>query len=183
MQLALNDELQSEMRRFHYDGATGVLTSGLVWLTSSVVCFLAGTPQGVWTLLIGGALIYPISSILDRFWIKTQKAPSPNALDQLAFASTIWLIACCFMAYGLYHLREELFYPAMMLTIGCRYAVFATIYGLKVYWAFGLTLIAASCASFFLSLSPPLSALVGGLIELAFVPVFFASAKKFSGAV
>ncbi len=183
MQLALNDRLQSEMRRIHYDGATGVLTSGLVWLTSSVVCFLLGTPQGVWTLLVGGALIYPISSMLDRFWVKPREAPSPNALNQLAWASTIWLIACCIMAYGLYHLREELFFPAMMVTIGCRYTVFATLYGLKVYWAIGLTLIAASCVSFFLLLSPPLAAMVGGLIELAFVPAFFASAKKFSSAV
>ncbi len=183
MQLALNDRLQSEIRRIHYDGATGVLTSALVWLTSSVVCFLAGTHQGVWALLVGGALIYPISSILQRFWVKPQKAPSPNALNQLAFASTIWLIACCFMAYGLYQLREELFFPAMMLTIGCRYTVFATVFGLRAYWAFGLTLVAASCASFFLWLSPPLSAMVGGLIELVFAGAFFASAKKFSGAV
>lgn len=183
MQLALNNSLQSDMRRIHYDGATGVLTSGLVWLAASVVCFVVGTPQGVWTLLIGGAFIYPISSILDRFWVKPQEAPSPNALNQLAWASTIWLIACCIMAYGLYHLREQLFFPAMMITIGCRYMVFATIFGLKNYWTFGLILVAASCGSFFLWLSPPLAAMVGGLIELAFVPVFFASAKKFSSAV
>lgn len=180
MQLALNDKLQSEMRRDHYDGATGVLTSGLVWLTASVVCFLAGTYQGVWTLLIGGALIYPLSTMLDRFWVKPRETSSPNALNQLAGASTIWLIACCIMAYGLYQLQEELFFPAMMITIGCRYTVFATIYGLKVYWVIGLTLIVASCVCFYLLLSPPLSALVGGLVELAFVPAFFASAKKFS---
>lgn len=181
MQLALNDRLQSEMRRTHYDGATGVVTSALVWLTASVVGFLAGTHQGVWTLLVGGALIYPLSSLLQRFWVRPRKAPSPNALNPLAFASTIWLIACCFMAYGLYQLREELFFPAMMLTIGCRYLVLATVFGLRAYWAFGLTLVVASCASFFLWLSPPLSALVGGLVELAFAPAFFASAKKFSG--
>lgn len=183
MQLALNDKLQSEMRQIHYDGAPGVLTSALVWLTSSVVCFLAGTPQGVWTLLIGGALIYPISSILTRFWVKPQETPSPNALNQLAGASTIWLIACCIMAYGLYHLREELFFPAMMLTIGCRYAVFATVYGLQVYWVLGLSLVAAACASYFLWLSPPLSAMVGGLIELGFAYVIFAGAKKVATSV
>lgn len=182
MQLALNDRSQSEVRRTHYDGATGVLTSALVWLTASMVCFLAGTYQGVWTLLIGGALIYPVSSILQRFWVKPHEAPSPNALDQLAFASTLWLIACCFMAYGLYLFREELFFPAMMLAIGCRYTVFATVFGLKSYWAFGLTLVAASCACFFLWLSPALSAMVGGLVELVFAPAFFASAKKLSSA-
>ena len=58
MQLALSDRLQSEMRREHYDGAPGVLTSAVVWLSASAICFIVGTFQGVWALLIGGAMIY-----------------------------------------------------------------------------------------------------------------------------
>ena len=180
MKLALNERLQSEIRREHYDGAPGVLTSALVWLTSSAVCFSEGTLQGVWTLLVGGALIYPISTLLTRFWVKPRAAPSPNPLNQLAGASTIWLIACCVMAYGLYHLRPELFFPAMMLTIGCRYAVFATVYGLKVYWLLGIALVAASFLSFFLWLAPSASALVGGLVELALSFVIFRGAEAFA---
>ncbi|MCG8454726.1 MAG: hypothetical protein MI919_00485 [Holophagales bacterium] len=175
--------MQSEIRRIHYDGAPGVLTSALVWLSSSATCFLVGTPQGVWALLIGGALIYPISSILTRFWVKPQGPPSPNALNQLAAASTIWLIACCLMAYGLYHLRPELFFPAMMLTIGCRYAVFATVYGLTVYWVLGLSLVVAAFLSFFLWLSPPISAMAGGLVELVFAYIIFGGARRFATAV
>jgi len=183
MQLALNHKLQSEMRREHYDGAPGVLTSGLVWLSSSGVCFLLGAPKGVWTLLIGGALIYPISSILTRVWVKPEASPSPNALNQLAAASTVWLIACSLMAYGLYHLHPELFFPTMMLTIGCRYAVFATVFGLTVYWILGFALVAASFLSCFLWLAPPLSAMIGGLIELAFAFVIFRGAKRFATEV
>ncbi len=183
MQLALNDRLQSGMRREHYDGAPGVLISALVWLSSSAVCLLVGTFQGVWALLVGGALIYPVSAVLTKFWVKPISEPSPNPLNQLAGATTIWLIACCVMAYGLYHLRAELFYPAMMLTIGCRYAVFATLYGLKVYWALGIALLAASFLSFVLWLAPPASALVGGLVELVFAFVIFRGAKVFAAAV
>jgi hypothetical protein len=170
------------MRRVHYDGGPGVLTSALVWLSASATCFQVGTFQGMWALLIGGALIYPISSILTRFWVKPVAAPSPNSLNQLAAASTIWLIACCFMAYGLFHLHPELFFPAMMITIGCRYAVFATVFGLAVYWVLGLSLIVASFLSFFLWLSPPISAMAGGLVELAFAFVILRGAKKFTTA-
>jgi hypothetical protein len=180
MQLALNDRLQSEIRREHYDGAPGVLTSALAWLTSSAVCFVVGPLQGVWALLVGGALIYPVSTLLTRIWVKPGAAPSPNPLNQLAGASTMWLIACCFMAYGLYHLHPELFFPAMMLTIGCRYAVFATVFGLKAYWVLGIALVAASLLSFFLWLAPPASALVGGLVELAMAFVIFRGAKAFA---
>lgn len=182
MQLALNDRLQSEIRRAHHDGAPGVLTSALVWLASSAVCFMAGTLQGVWALLIGGALIYPISSVLARLWVKPQAAPSSNALNQLAGASTIWLVACCVMAYGLYHLRPELFFPAMMLAIGSRYAVFATVYGLTVYWVLGLSLMGAAFLSFVLWLPPPFSALAGGLVELVFAFVILRGAQDFAAA-
>ncbi|MCX7564543.1 hypothetical protein OS176_13530 [Xanthomonadaceae bacterium XH05] len=182
MQLDLNNRLQSEIRREHYDGAPGVLTSALVWLIASAVCFFAGALQGVWALLIGGALIYPISALLARFWVKPKAAPTPNPLNQLAGASTVWLIACCVMAYGLYHLRSEMFFPAVMLAIGCRYTVFATVYGLKIYWVLGIALVAASFLSFFFWLAPPASALVGGLVELAFAIVIFRGAKAFAAA-
>ena len=183
MQLVLNDRLQSQMRREHYDGAPGVLTSAIVWLSASGVCFLVGTLQGVWTLLIGGAMIHPISSLLTRVWVRPDAVASPNPLNQLAGASTVWLIACCIMAYGLYHLRSELFFPAMMVTIGCRYAVFATIFGLAVYWVLGLGLMIGAVLSFFLWLSPPIAALVGGLVELAFAFVLFRGAKASAAAV
>jgi hypothetical protein len=84
------------------------------------------------------------------------------------------------MAYGLYHLRPELFFPAMMLTIGCRYAVFATVCGLKVYWLLGIALVAASFLSLFLWLAPSAAALVGGLVELALSFVIFRGAKAFA---
>lgn len=183
MLLALNDRLQSEMRRAHYDGAPGVLTSALVWLAAAAICYFVGTYQGVWSLLIGGAMIYPIGSLLTRFWVTPEPVTSPNPLNQLAGASTAWLIACCIMAYGLYHLRPELFFPAMMVTIGCRYAVFATVFGLKVYWALGLALVIASLLSFFLWVPPSISALAGGLLELVFAYILFSGAKRFAAAV
>jgi hypothetical protein len=171
------------MRREHYDGAPGVLTSAFVWLLASGVCLLVGTLQGIWALLIGGAMIQPISSLLTRVWAKPDAAASPNPLNQLAGASTVWLIACCMMAYGLYHLRPELFFPAMMATIGCRYAVFATVFGLTIYWVLGLALVISAVLSLFLWLSPPIAALAGGLVELAFTNVIFRGARRFAAAV
>ena len=177
MKLALDNKIQNDLRRIHYDGAPGVLTSGLVWMTSAVVCFVVGIYQGVWTLLIGGALIYPISTLLTRIWVKPPKAPADNALNQLAAASTIWLIACCAMAFGLYHYHAQLFFPAMMMTIGCRYAIFATVFGMGIYWMLGLALMAAAFGALFLWFPPPYAAALGGLIELVFAVVMLTAAK------
>ena len=121
MQLSVSEEQQDEMRHAHFDGAPGILVSGLVWLTAALVCQLLGMHRAVWTLLIGGALIYPISAILTKVLGRPAKTSKANALNQLGMASTIWLILCCAMAYGLYLFQPTWFFPAMMVTIGSRY--------------------------------------------------------------
>lgn len=66
MRLSVSEEQQDEMRHAHFDGAPGILVSGLVWLTAALGCQLLGMRRAVWTLLIGGAPIYPISAILTK---------------------------------------------------------------------------------------------------------------------
>lgn len=39
--------------------------------------------------------------------------------------------------------KLEWFFPAMLLMIGGRYLTFATLYGMRLYWALGLALGAA----------------------------------------
>ena len=45
MHLTLNEEQQHEMRQAHFDGAPGILVSGLVWLAAALVCYQLGTYQ------------------------------------------------------------------------------------------------------------------------------------------
>ena len=66
MRLSLFEEQQVEMRHAYYDGAPGVLVSGLVWIAAALVCHLLGLSQAVWTLLIGGAFIHPVSALATR---------------------------------------------------------------------------------------------------------------------
>lgn len=156
------------MRHAYYDGAPGVLVSGLVWLAATFVSTMLGVYQGVWTLLIGGALIHPVSGVLTRALGRPAKAGKGNPLEQLGMASTFWLILCCAMAYGLFLYMPVLFFPAMMATIGCRYLVFASLFGRKLFWVMGATLIGAGIAAFFLAAPPVLAAAMGGAIEVLF---------------
>lgn len=173
MQLSLSQDSQPAMRRTHLDGAPGVAVSGIVWLSSAVVCYRLGVPKAVWTLLIGGALISPLSKVLKRMLGAPPEAKPRDALSQLALASTIWLIACCFMAYGLYLHDETWFFPAMMLTIGSRYLVFSTLFGLAIYLGLGGLLICAGALAFHYSLPPMHSAFAGATIELVFAAILF----------
>ena len=103
-----------------------------------------------------------------------------NALNQLALASTVWLIICCAMAYGLYLLKPALFFPAMMATIGSRYLVFATVFGRVLFWVMGASLIAAGCFALLWTVSPAVGAGLGGLTEIVFGAVL--SFKAFKAA-
>ena len=81
MKLSLTELQQQEMRHAHYDGAPGVLVSGLVWLVSALACYQLGVNKGVWTLLIGGALIYPISVVFTKALGRPATTDKANALN------------------------------------------------------------------------------------------------------
>ena len=178
MRLASTEEQQHEMRHAHYDGAPGILVSGLVWLAAGVVCYQLGIHKAVWTLLIGGALIYPIGIIVTKAAGRPAKTNKGNAANQLAMASTIWLIVCCAMAYGLFVLKPALFFPAMMATIGSRYLIFASVFGRPIFWVLGVSLIVAANLAFFFAATPAIAAALGGLIEVLFAFLVFSKASK-----
>ena len=168
MHLTPTEAHQTEMRHAHFNGAPGILVSGLVWITAALVCHLVGIMQGVWALLIGGALIHPLGLVVTKLLGRPAKTGKANALNQLAMASTIWLILCCAMAYGLFLLNPVLFFPAMLATIGSRYMVFASIFGKAIFWVLGAALIVAANLALFTMAPPAVAAELGGLIEILF---------------
>ncbi|MET3120124.1 hypothetical protein AAKU64_004372 [Undibacterium sp. GrIS 1.8] len=178
MKLSITQEQQQEMRHAHYDGAPGVLVSGLVWIAATLVCYQFGIDKAVWTLLIGGVFIYPISLVVTKAIGRPAKTSKDNALNQLGMASTIWLILCCAMAYGLFLLKPALFFPAMMATIGSRYLIFASIYGRSIFWVMGVSLIVAANLVLFAAVTPVIAAGLGGLIEVLFAFLVFSKASK-----
>lgn len=178
MQAALETS-QAQMRHAHFDGAPGVLVSGVVWIMAAAACHYRGTASGMWVLLMGGACIHPLASVLTRVLGRPGKATA-NPLNALAAASTVWLIACCAMAYGLYRWIPMLFFPAMLLSIGSRYMTFTTLFGRSLYWILGAVLVVAACLAVFFKLSPMSAALLGGVPELVFAGVVFSSAGRSS---
>jgi len=177
MRLSLSEAQQEEMRHAYRDGAPGVLVSGIVWIVAAVVSHFLDIHRGVWTLIIGGALISPMSAMLTKATGRPGRAKG-NSLNQLAMASTIWLILCCAMAYGLFLLKPVFFFPVMMGTIGCRYLVFASVFGRSIFWVIGASLIVAGYIAYFWALVPAASAAFGGLIEILFATVLLSQAVR-----
>lgn len=136
-------QAQADMRQAYWHGAFGVLSSALVWAVAAGVAALGKPQQAVWTLLIGGMFIFPLSLGLARLAGRTGMHEKTNPLGRLAMLSTVGLLVGCALALGVATRKLEWFFPTMLLVIGVRYFAFTKVYGLRIYWSCGLALATA----------------------------------------
>jgi hypothetical protein len=160
--------LQEDMRRGYLWGATGIMTSGLVWLVAGLVAHLKTPQVAVWTLFIGAGFIVPVSNLFDRSLGAPGKHTPGNQLAALALETTVFMLMCLPLAYALSLYRIDWFFPAVLMIIGGRYITFGTIYGTPIYWVLGATLGIGAIAAYKLALPPNISAYLGATIELVF---------------
>lgn len=161
-------EAQSDMRRGYYSGATGILASAFAWAASAATAVAHSPERAIWVLLGGGMLIYPLGLLACRLLGAPGRHAKGNPLGQLAGSSTFWLIFSLPLAYVLGLHQAAWFFSAMLLVIGGRYLVFATLYGMRLYWALGLALAAAGAGLAVLQAPPFVIVLAGAAIELVF---------------
>lgn len=170
-------EFQEDMRRGYLWGATGIMTSGLVWLAAGLVAYFDQPRNAIWTLFVGATLIVPISNLIERALGAPGKHTAGNRLAALAMETTVFMLMCLPLAYGLSLYRIEWFFPAVLMIIGGRYLVFATIYGTPAYWLLGALLGVGALSAFKLGFPPYFSALVGAGIELLFGSILLAAKR------
>jgi hypothetical protein len=168
---------QRDMRLAYYGGAPGVLTSALAWLAAGIVAVAVSPQKAIWTLFIGGMLIHPLSVAWNKAIGRPGKHLPANPLGSLAMASTFWMILMMPLAFGASLVRIEFFFPAMLLIIGGRYTTFATLYGNRIYWAFGAALVLAAWALASMRASPGVAAFAGAAIEAGFALAIFAATR------
>ena len=171
-------ELQRDMRIAHLGGGTGIFISGMVWIISGICGIYFSKETSILIFFLGGMLIYPSSVIFSMFLKRTGKHHKNNPLATLAIESTVILFVGVFLAYSVFHLQKLWFYPVMLMTIGIRYFVFQTIYGMKFYWILGLFLIIAGVLCIIITQAFYFGAITGGIIELLFGIFVIVKEKK-----
>lgn len=159
---------QADMREGYLGGGTGILASALAWSVAAVVAATGRADTAIWVLLVGGMFIYPVGLLICRLAGGRGRHRQGNPLGQLAGASTFWLIFCLPLAYGLGLREPTWFFAAMLLVIGGRYLVFASVYGMRLYWALGLALAAAGCVLAVAGAPAYLLATAGAALEAVF---------------
>lgn len=169
MQIA---QAQQDMREGYCDGAAGILASAIAWSVAAAVALYGSTQNAIWALLLGGMFIHPLGMLICRLLGARGSHSKGNPLGQLAGASTFWLIFCLPLAYALSLQHASWFFAAMLLIIGGRYLVFATLYGMHLYWALGLALAAAGFTLGCVSATAQVIAVVGAAVEAVFAGIF-----------
>ena len=171
-------QAQADMRRGYLFGAPGVLVSGLVWLVAGGVAIVVGDRAAVLTLLVGGALIHPLGTLVEKALGRTGTHTKGNPLASLAGETTVVLLAGLVIALAVSTVRVEWFFPTVLLVIGGRYLAFQTLYGVRTYWACGATLCAAGVGLGVLAAPVSAGAFAGAAIEVVTAAVLFAQARR-----
>ncbi|WP_242928631.1 DUF7010 family protein [Pontibacter vulgaris] len=159
---------QRNMRDAYQNGYPGVVVSGMVWLVSALVAIYVSPNKAVFTLLIGGVFIHPVSMLLNKVLGAVGAHAPGNPLGKLAMEGTAFMIMCLPLAYGLSFQKVEWFFQGMLLIIGGRYLHFATLYGSKLYWAIGIGLGLAAYVLFTMNALSHKTLMVGAAIEILF---------------
>lgn len=171
-------QAQTDMRRGYGNGSIGVIVSGLVWLISAAVTNQYSAKQAVWTLLIGGMIIHPVSVLLYKIIGLSGNHTKGNQLGNLAMEGTIFMIMCLPIAFGLSLQHTEWFFQGMLLIIGGRYLTFSSIYGIRLYWILGASLGIAAYLLFYYTVQSFGTLLTGSLIEISFGVFMFLSFRR-----
>lgn len=169
---------QQDMRTGYFGGAPGMLVSGLVWLLAAVVGLLVSQQASVLTLFVGGMAIYPLGSVLAKLLGRSGTHTPGNPLLPLALETTILLFIGLFLAFAMWQINNQYFYPVMLLIIGGRYLMFSSLYGMRSYWVIGGLLAGSGAACFVLDAEFIVGAFVGGAIEVLGAVVIFNLARR-----
>lgn len=171
------EDAQANMRHSYFGGAPGLASSAVVWLLAGLVVAARDPQTGVFVLIFGGMLIHPLAILGCRILGRPGAHDKANPLGPLALESTVILLLGVMVAFALSQFRVELFFPAMLLVIGGRYATFQTLYGRRVYWLCAGVLAALGLLAAKLSLPVALTAFGGGLVEAAFAVIVFTQTR------
>jgi len=161
-------EAQQDMQSSYLGGAPGALVSGSIWIIAGIVAVYSTAQTSLITFFFGGMMIHPLGILLSKSFKRSGKHQEENPLAKLALESTLLLFIGLFIAFAIFQIQSAWFFSIMLLIIGSRYVLFQTIYGMKVYWIFGLVLIVVGVICLISDQAIYMAAILGGVIELVF---------------
>ncbi len=169
---------QDDMRYSYFGGGTGVFASGLIWCIAGITALLYSNHISMWTLFFGGMFIHPLGMLFSRVLKRPGNHKSNNPLAVLALEGTIIIFVGLFLAFFVAKHQVEWFYPIMLMAIGVRYLTFNTLYGTKIYWFLGMTLVLSGMLCIMFETQFVTGAFIGGIAEVLLSLIIMYRARK-----
>lgn len=136
-------EAQEESRAVFLGGSVGQLVSSAIWFASAALATWGSRNTAVLTLVGGGVLIFPLTTLVLRALGRPASLSRENPLGFLAMqvAFTIPLAIPLILAATAY--KPEWFYAGCLIVVGAHYLPFITLYGQPIFGAAGVLMAAA----------------------------------------
>jgi hypothetical protein len=171
-------DAQREVRTVFMGGFIGQLVSAGVWLVSASLATWGTRRAAILVLALGGACIFPVTTLILRGMGRPASLGAGNPMDQLArqVAFTVPLNFLLVAAVAVHHVNW--FYPACMVVVGTHYLPFVFLYGM---WQFGLLAAAMIAGAVVIGLHGPsfsAGAWVTALLLAVFACVGRSAAKE-----
>jgi len=139
-------DAQREVRTRFSGGFYGQLVSGVLWLVSASLATWSTPRAAITTLVLGGVLIFPITTLLIRVAGGTKPLSAQNSLHYLGMqvAFVLPFSMPLLLPIGLYRLNW--FYPATMVLLGAHYIPFVFLYGMRMFAVLAALLVGGGVA-------------------------------------
>ena len=137
---------QREVRTEFLGGFVGQNVSGVIWAVSAALGTWRSPAAAIWTLLVGGFLIFPLTLLglraMGRATGRRNGLGVDNPMGQLATQLVFTLNLPLIAAATLY--RLDWFYPACLMGAGAHYVPFVFLYGMRSFAVLAGVMMAAA---------------------------------------
>jgi len=126
-------DAQHEVRTVFVGGFWGQLVSSTIWLASAALGTWATPRAAIFTLVVSGFFIFPVTQLLLRFSGRRASVSSGNPLGNLGMQIAFTLPPSMLLLVPVTLFRLNWFYPALMILVGAHYLPFAFLYGMRMF--------------------------------------------------
>lgn len=128
---------QRDVRDVYEGGFHGQLVSAAVWFGAAAVSVVVSHAAGIVTLLAGGFLIFPATTLLLRLRGGPAALPPGHPMAALAMQIAFTVPLGLLVAAAAAGYREDWFFPASMVVVGAHYLPFTFLYGTSLFAVLG----------------------------------------------
>jgi hypothetical protein len=136
-------DAQRELREKYFGGALGPLISGIFWIIATLIGINVSKGAAIYALVILGMFIFPTALLVLKL-LGRPAASQENPLNQLAMQIAFTIPAAYPVIFAATAHNVNWFFPAMAVIVGAHYLPFMFLYGMPIYGAIAVVLIAGA---------------------------------------